>query len=53
MYTVYLVDDDKPVIDSYWTKRGLFMECGFEICGAETTSVIALEEIRRLRPDVM
>ncbi len=53
MHTVYLVDDDKPVIDAFWTKRGLFAQCGFEICGAGTEPLIALEEIRKLRPDVV
>ncbi len=53
MHTVYLVDDDKPILDAYWMKRGLFKECGFEICGAETTPIEALKEIKTLRPEVV
>ncbi len=53
MHTVYIVDDDKPVIDSFWMKRGLFRGCGFEICGAETTPHEALKDIREKHPDVV
>lgn len=53
MHTVFLVDDDQLVIEQLWEKRGLFMECGFEIAGAETNPITALEKIRALRPDVV
>ena len=53
MNTVYLVDDDQIVLDELNTKRGLCMECGFEICGMETNPIKALEEIRALRPDAV
>jgi YesN/AraC family two-component response regulator len=53
MSTVYLVDDDQIVIDTFHMKRGLFMECGFEICGAQTNPLDALEDIRALRPDAV
>jgi two-component system response regulator YesN len=53
MNTVYLVDDDPLVLDYLLLKRGLFAECGFEICGAETNPLKALEEIREKRPNVV
>lgn len=53
MHTVYLVDDDQPMIDSYWLRRGLFMSCNFEICGAHTNPYEALREIREKRPDAV
>jgi YesN/AraC family two-component response regulator len=34
-------------------KRGLFSECGFNICGAQTNPLSALEEIREKRPNVV
>ena len=51
--TVYLVDDDKIMLDDFHLKRGLFRACGFEICGSETNPVNALEEIRAMRPDAV
>ena len=53
MHTAYLVDDDRLTIDRYWSKRQLFMDCGFEICGAQSNPLIALDEIHALRPDVV
>ncbi len=53
MRTVYLVDDDQLVIDKYWARRRLFFESGFEIIGAETNPLAALEAIRAIRPDVV
>ena len=53
MRTVYLVDDDHLAIDRYWSKRQLFMDSGFEICGAQTNPLAALEEIHALRPDAV
>ena len=53
MNTIYLVDDDQIALDDYHLKRGLFWECGFEICGSETNPVAALEEILKLRPDAV
>ncbi len=53
MNTVYLVDDDPIILEYLMMKRSLFIECGFEICGAETNPLKALEEIRRSRPDVL
>ena len=53
MHKIYLVDDDRLILDKYWARRRLFMECGFEICGAETDPRKALEEIREIRPDAV
>ena len=53
MHKVYLVDDDQLVLDKYWARRRLFMECGFEITGAETDPHKALAEIRAGRPDAV
>ncbi len=53
MRTVYLVDDDRLVLDKYWSRRRLFFESGFEIIGGETNPVKALEEIRSLHPDAV
>ena len=53
MRTAYLVDDDRLAIDRYWSKRQLFMDSGFQICGAQTNPLTALEEIHALRPDVV
>jgi two-component system response regulator YesN len=53
MNTVYLVDDDEIEINKWQMKHGMFLDCGFEICGAETNPLKALEEIRFNRPDVV
>ena len=53
MNTVYIVDDDKIVLDDFCAKRNLFLECGFEICGFETNPFDALKEIRAMRPDAV
>lgn len=53
MNTVYLVDDDQLILDHFIMKRGLFAECGFEICGAQTNPLTALEEIKENRPNVV
>jgi len=53
MHKVYLVDDDRLTLDKYWARRALFLECGFEIVGAETDSRKALDAIRAMRPDAV
>ncbi|MDR2570506.1 MAG: helix-turn-helix domain-containing protein [Oscillospiraceae bacterium] len=53
MNTIYLVDDDQLVLDTFLMKRSLFMECGFEICKAETNPLKAFNDIRELRPDAV
>ena len=53
MHKAYLVDDDRLAIDRYWSKRQIFMDSGFEICGAQTNPLAALEEIHALRPDAV
>ncbi|MDR1687937.1 MAG: helix-turn-helix domain-containing protein [Clostridiales bacterium] len=53
MHTVYLVDDDQIVLDKYWARRRLFFENGFEITGAKTNPLEALEEISATRPDAV
>jgi two-component system response regulator YesN len=53
MHKIYLVDDDQLTLDKYWARRRLFMECSFEISGAETDPRKALEEIRAIRPDAV
>ncbi len=52
MFKVYLVDDEKPIIDELlsiidWEK----INC--EICGYNTDSVVALQEITDLEPDIL
>jgi two-component system response regulator YesN len=47
------VDDDQLVLDKYWARRRLFFDGGFEITGAQTNPLLALEEIRDTRPDVV
>nr|AGS53568.1 response regulator receiver protein [uncultured bacterium contig00062] len=53
MNTVYLVDDDEIEINKWKMRAGVFLDCGFEICGTETNPIRALEEIRAGRPDVV
>ena len=53
MRAIYLVDDDKHTLDQFWERRRLFFESGFEIIGAETNSLTALEEIQTKRPDAV
>ena len=53
VHKVYLVDDDYLTLDRYWARRRLFMDSGFEICGAETDPHKALEAIRTMRPDAV
>ncbi len=53
MHTVFLVDDDRIIIESLWEKRGLFLSSGFDIAGAEINPLVALEKIRAMRPDVV
>lgn len=53
MNRIYLVDDDPLILDYLIMKRGMFAEFGFEICGAETNPLKALEEIRKNRPNVV
>jgi two-component system response regulator YesN len=53
MNTVYLVDDDEIEISKWKMRSGIFLDCGFNICGAETNPIKALDEIRSNRPDVV
>lgn len=53
MRKVYLVDDDQLVLDKYCARRRLFFESGFEISGAQTNPIKALDEIRATRPDAV
>ncbi|MDR0325732.1 MAG: helix-turn-helix domain-containing protein [Oscillospiraceae bacterium] len=53
MKTIYLVDDDMPIINAMLEKRDLLLGCGFEIIGAETNPIRALDHIRAKRPDVV
>lgn len=50
MNTVYLVDDDSLNLEQLVNRRNIFLECGFEIAGAETDPVKALETIRTIKP---
>ena len=53
MHTIYLVDDDRLVLDKYWMRRRLFFESGFEIIGANTNPLEALAQIQKLKPDAV
>ena len=53
MRTIYLVDDDKLVLDQFWERRRLFFESGFDIIGAETNPLKAFDEIKEKRPDAV
>jgi YesN/AraC family two-component response regulator len=53
MYTVYIVDDDPMALEQLGKKSDLFAECGFEICGMQTNPLLALEEIREAKPNVV
>ena len=50
---IYIVDDERIVIDQFWERRRLFLESGFEISGAATNPLVALEEILATRPDAV
>ena len=52
MFKVYLVDDEKPIIDELLTIvdwKGL--NC--EVCGYSTDPLVAIEEINKIKPDVL
>jgi len=53
MHTVYLVDDDKIVLDDFMRRRDSFLAGGFRICGCETNPIDALAEIREKRPSAV
>jgi YesN/AraC family two-component response regulator len=53
MNTVYIVDDDRLILEQLLKRRSLFLDCGFEVAGAETRPLKALEEIRAIRPDAV
>ncbi len=53
MNSVYIVDDDPLNIEQFLNRRNIFIECGFDIVGAQTNPIKALEEIQKLRPDVV
>ncbi len=52
MLKVYLVDDERPIIDELLTIIN-WEKLGCEICGYSTDSLDALEEIARLKPDIL
>jgi YesN/AraC family two-component response regulator len=53
MKTIYLVDDDEPIINAMLERQSLLLGCGFELIGAETNPIRALDHIRAKRPDVV
>ena len=52
MLKVYLVDDERPIIDELLTIID-WESLGCEICGYSTDSLDALQEIARLKPDLL
>ena len=52
MLKVYLVDDEKPIIDELLAIID-WESIGCEVCGYSTDSLDALEEIARLKPDLL
>jgi YesN/AraC family two-component response regulator len=50
---IYIVDDEQIVIDQFWERRRFFYESNFDIIGAATNPLTAVDEIRALRPDVV
>ncbi len=52
MYTVFLVDDEPIVLDKL-KNNPVFMECGFEISGVCTNPAAAIEQICKIKPDVI
>ncbi len=52
MYQVYLVDDDSIILEEL-TDRVPWLENGFEVIGNSVNPEAAIEEVRRLCPDVV
>lgn len=52
MYQVYLVDDDKLILDEMLTSVP-WLDNGFEVAGYATNPLQAVKEIRELHPDVV
>ena len=52
MFKVYLVDDEQPIIDEMLTIID-WQSLNCEVCGHNTDSIIALEEIRDKKPDIL
>lgn len=52
MYRVYLVDDDAVILEELRNCVS-WLDNGFEIVGSATSSVMALEEIQTLQPDLV
>ncbi len=53
MFTVYLVDDDRIIIDQFLKRRKVFLDSGFDIAGWHTNPLKALEQIRAVKPDAV
>lgn len=49
---MYLVDDEPLILETLSSKMR-FLECGFQIVGASPDPVLAMEEIKELRPHVV
>jgi len=52
MYTVYIVDDEKLVVDDLINSMP-WLENGFEVIGSNANSITAIKEITELKPDVV
>jgi len=52
MYSVYIIDDEKLVVDDLINSLP-WLENGFEVIGFETNSIKAIEEITEKNPDVV
>jgi len=52
MYKVYIVDDEKLVVDNLINSLP-WLENGFEVIGSNTNSIIAISEITLKKPDVV
>lgn len=52
MYRVYIVDDDKLVVDDL-VHSILWIDNGFEVVGSNTNPEKAVEEILKIQPDVV
>lgn len=52
MYGIYIVDDEKLVVDDLINSI-LWLENGFEVVGSSTNAIAAIDEITALKPDVV
>lgn len=52
MYRAYFVDDEPHALKRL-TESHLLNDCGYQVIGSSTSPVLALDEIRKLNPDVV